>query len=319
MTPSIIRRTFTDGIWSASSAAWSRLVGRGHEPLRPAVVDDVRHLLGGEPGAHRRVVEPGVVGAPDHREEAGSVLEAEGHVVARLQAGRSEHVREAVGLGVELGVGDDLAAGGHDHGGLVGGGGGEVSREHGGKVAAGTVAPCLTTRRRGSRRWWRAPAASWSLDEALLLIAAHAAPDLDIAARAGTSRRARRRACRSPRSTGSGSTSSRSSASPATGTTYHDPRNSLLPDVLDRRLGIPISLAVLAMEVGRRCGVALVGVGMPGTLRGSLGGGAAPLPGRVRRRPGARPRRLPGRASRGWRPGCPGTTRTSRPRRPRPS
>ena len=46
--------------------------------------------------------------------------------------------------------------------------------------------------------------------------------------------------------------------------TYHDPRNSLLPDVLDRRLGIPITLAVLAIEVGRRCGVALVGVGMPG-------------------------------------------------------
>lgn len=46
--------------------------------------------------------------------------------------------------------------------------------------------------------------------------------------------------------------------------TYHDARNSLLPDVLDRRLGIPITLAVVAMEVGRRCGVPLVGIGMPG-------------------------------------------------------
>jgi regulator of sirC expression with transglutaminase-like and TPR domain len=46
--------------------------------------------------------------------------------------------------------------------------------------------------------------------------------------------------------------------------TYHDPRNSLLPDVLDRRLGIPISLAVLAMEVGRRRGVPIEGIGMPG-------------------------------------------------------
>ena len=45
---------------------------------------------------------------------------------------------------------------------------------------------------------------------------------------------------------------------------YHDARNSLLPDVLDRRLGIPITLAVVAIEVGRRCGVGLVGVGMPG-------------------------------------------------------
>jgi regulator of sirC expression with transglutaminase-like and TPR domain len=46
--------------------------------------------------------------------------------------------------------------------------------------------------------------------------------------------------------------------------TYYDIRNSLLPAVLDRRLGIPISLAVVAMEVGRRRGVTLRGVGMPG-------------------------------------------------------
>ncbi len=47
-------------------------------------------------------------------------------------------------------------------------------------------------------------------------------------------------------------------------TTYYDARNSLLPEVLGRRLGIPITLAVVAIEVGRRCGVDLVGVGMPG-------------------------------------------------------
>ncbi len=45
---------------------------------------------------------------------------------------------------------------------------------------------------------------------------------------------------------------------------YYDPRNSLMNDVLDRRLGIPISLAVLTIEVGRRLGVPLYGVGMPG-------------------------------------------------------
>lgn len=45
---------------------------------------------------------------------------------------------------------------------------------------------------------------------------------------------------------------------------YHDPRNSLLPHVLTRRLGIPISLAVVFMEVGRRAGVPIEGVGMPG-------------------------------------------------------
>ncbi len=46
--------------------------------------------------------------------------------------------------------------------------------------------------------------------------------------------------------------------------TYDDPRNSYLDQVLDRRLGIPISLSVLLMEIGRRCGVSLQGVGMPG-------------------------------------------------------
>lgn len=45
---------------------------------------------------------------------------------------------------------------------------------------------------------------------------------------------------------------------------YYDPRNSLLPVVLDRRLGIPITLSVVAIEVGRRLGLQLVGVGMPG-------------------------------------------------------
>jgi len=45
---------------------------------------------------------------------------------------------------------------------------------------------------------------------------------------------------------------------------YADPANSFLDQVLDRRLGIPITLSVLAMAVGRRTGVPLVGVGMPG-------------------------------------------------------
>src|ERR1700730_9434710 len=45
---------------------------------------------------------------------------------------------------------------------------------------------------------------------------------------------------------------------------YYDPRNSFLNDVLDRRLGIPITLALIYMEVGRRLGFPLFGVGMPG-------------------------------------------------------
>lgn len=44
---------------------------------------------------------------------------------------------------------------------------------------------------------------------------------------------------------------------------YYDPRNSLLPDVLERRTGIPIALAVLFMEVARLAGLALRGVNFP--------------------------------------------------------
>jgi regulator of sirC expression with transglutaminase-like and TPR domain len=45
---------------------------------------------------------------------------------------------------------------------------------------------------------------------------------------------------------------------------YYDPRNSCLNDVLDRRLGIPITLSLVVMEVGRRVGLDVVGVGLPG-------------------------------------------------------
>lgn len=45
---------------------------------------------------------------------------------------------------------------------------------------------------------------------------------------------------------------------------YYDPRNSFLNDVLDRRLGIPITLSVVYLEVGRRIGLALQGVSFPG-------------------------------------------------------
>lgn len=46
--------------------------------------------------------------------------------------------------------------------------------------------------------------------------------------------------------------------------TYDDPRNSFLNEVLDRRTGIPISLAVVYLEVGHRAGLRLSGVNFPG-------------------------------------------------------
>ncbi len=45
---------------------------------------------------------------------------------------------------------------------------------------------------------------------------------------------------------------------------YYDARNSYFNDVLDRRTGIPITLSAVAMAVGRRAGLDIVGVGLPG-------------------------------------------------------
>lgn len=45
---------------------------------------------------------------------------------------------------------------------------------------------------------------------------------------------------------------------------YYDPANSYLPKVLERRRGIPISLAILLMEIGQQVGLPLRGVSFPG-------------------------------------------------------
>jgi regulator of sirC expression with transglutaminase-like and TPR domain len=109
----------------------------------------------------------------------------------------------------------------------------------------------------------RRPPDDVPLDEAALLIAAHAHPDLDIAAPLAEL----------DRIAGSvhGDTVDEVAAvlfgkAGFTGNTvdYGDPRNSYLDDVLARRLGIPITLSVVMIEVGRRCGVHMYGVGMPG-------------------------------------------------------
>ena len=45
---------------------------------------------------------------------------------------------------------------------------------------------------------------------------------------------------------------------------YEDPRNSFLNEVIDRRTGIPITLALIYIEVARRAGMAVEGVNFPG-------------------------------------------------------
>lgn len=57
---------------------------------------------------------------------------------------------------------------------------------------------------------------------------------------------------------------------------YYDPRNSFLNEVLERKLGIPISLSVIWMEVARRVGLELRGVGYPGHFLAKYGGPGGP-------------------------------------------
>ncbi len=101
------------------------------------------------------------------------------------------------------------------------------------------------------------------LDEACLLVAAHANPGLDIAALLASLDRI------AEMFPGGGSEALIAhllGPGGFTGNTaeYYDAANSLLDLVIARRTGIPITLAVVAIEVGRRVGVQLVGVGMPG-------------------------------------------------------
>ncbi len=58
---------------------------------------------------------------------------------------------------------------------------------------------------------------------------------------------------------------------------YYDPRNSFLNDVLERRLGIPISLSVLMIEIGNRIGLDVEGVGFPGHFLVRINTDGAPL------------------------------------------
>lgn len=58
---------------------------------------------------------------------------------------------------------------------------------------------------------------------------------------------------------------------------YYDPRNSFLNEVLERRTGIPITLATVAIEVARRAGVVAHGVCFPGHFLLRSPGASGPL------------------------------------------
>ncbi len=109
----------------------------------------------------------------------------------------------------------------------------------------------------------RRPPDEVPLDETALLIAKHAHPDLDLA---GPLAELDHLAAAVAGDTAAGIAGALFGEGGLAGNTvdYGDPRNSYLDDVLARRLGIPISLSVVMIEVGRRLGVPIYGVGMPG-------------------------------------------------------
>lgn len=101
-----------------------------------------------------------------------------------------------------------------------------------------------------------------ALDEAALLVAAHAHPGLDVDGERARIDDLAARAPVEPQALTEYLFVDCGFAGNAAD--YSDPRNSYLDDVLARRLGIPITLSVLMIEVGRRVGLGLDGIGMPG-------------------------------------------------------
>lgn len=129
-----------------------------------------------------------------------------------------------------------------------------------------------TQNRRRFRELTAGSDAAIDLGEATLLIAAEVYWDLEVAAQLatiddlGTQLRFRLRGVSGARSRAEVLCRFLAEEIGFTGDVdgYYDPRNSYLPDVLERRLGIPITLSVVYLEVARRAGVELVGIAFPG-------------------------------------------------------
>jgi regulator of sirC expression with transglutaminase-like and TPR domain len=101
------------------------------------------------------------------------------------------------------------------------------------------------------------------LDEAALLIAAHADHELDVNAELARLDDIAEQ-CPAPTLDGVIALLFRDLGFRGDTDDYYDPANSLLHEVVARRRGIPITLSLLVMEVGRRVGAPTSGVSMPG-------------------------------------------------------
>ena len=106
------------------------------------------------------------------------------------------------------------------------------------------------------------PEAAIALDEAALLIAAAADPGLDVDRWRAVLDQI---AARCDDATFAGVVRHvRDEGFAGNHDDYYDARNSYLNHVIERRTGIPITLSVVTIELGRRVGVPVVGIGMPG-------------------------------------------------------
>ena len=108
----------------------------------------------------------------------------------------------------------------------------------------------------------RGPEPALPLDEVALLVAAHAEPGLEVAEWLGALDDI---AARCPEQTFAGVVRHAAIEGFAGNRdNYYDPRNSYLHHVIERRTGIPITLSIITIELGRRIGVPIVGIAMPG-------------------------------------------------------
>jgi regulator of sirC expression with transglutaminase-like and TPR domain len=108
------------------------------------------------------------------------------------------------------------------------------------------------------------PVTDVPLDEAALLIAAHADPRPGIVDQGLRALDALADACTEPTFAGLRHLLFEQVGLRGNRARYDDPRNSMLHLVLARRVGIPITLSVITIEVGRRLGVPVEPIAMPG-------------------------------------------------------
>jgi hypothetical protein len=207
--------------------------------------------------------------AENHLHVSIMVLHAQSDMVAWLEASGTQQATQPVRSRIELSEGLSETASGHDQSGLVGVRGDVCAWEHvvqGSRRYGGDMDPSgaeLVARRLAHfTELMTGPASDLMLDEAALTMSAVLQPRLDVIEWLSVLDEFAA-SCPTPTREGVlahlvgdlGFIGDRRS--------YGDWRNSCLDRVISGRRGIPISLSVVVIEVARRLGVGLHGIGMP--------------------------------------------------------